>query len=153
VLTLSIGIPINIYAKLNICSLNAPTSPIPKPLDKICHATELHTRSFVLLRRTVTPKFCPTIRVSPFLNCRRKSAYSGFLLHGKHRPTWCLQNGSFKKCDCSRVKKGKASPTTFPSCHFANTRIVSGNYRPQSIQRKIALKRKVNERKQNKNTS
>jgi NIPSNAP len=32
VLTLNIGIPINICAKLNICTLNAPTSPIPKPL-------------------------------------------------------------------------------------------------------------------------
>ena len=30
VLNLSIGILINICAKLNICALNAPTSPIPK---------------------------------------------------------------------------------------------------------------------------
>jgi hypothetical protein len=35
VLTLSIGIPINICAKLSNCSLNSPTSPIPKPLAVI----------------------------------------------------------------------------------------------------------------------
>jgi hypothetical protein len=35
VLYLNIGIPINICTELNICSLNAPTSPIPKPLPVI----------------------------------------------------------------------------------------------------------------------
>jgi hypothetical protein len=35
VLTLSISISINICAKLNICSLNTPTSPIPKTLYAI----------------------------------------------------------------------------------------------------------------------
>jgi hypothetical protein len=35
VLTLSIGIQINICAKLNICSLNAPPSPSRKPLAVI----------------------------------------------------------------------------------------------------------------------
>jgi hypothetical protein len=35
VLYLNIGIPISICAELNICALNAPTSPIPKTMYKI----------------------------------------------------------------------------------------------------------------------
>jgi hypothetical protein len=35
VLNLNIGILINICDKLNICALNAPTSPIPKPIDAV----------------------------------------------------------------------------------------------------------------------
>jgi hypothetical protein len=49
VLILSIGIPINICAKLNICALNSPTSPIPKTLAAINNDTStMNKRDFPL---------------------------------------------------------------------------------------------------------
>jgi hypothetical protein len=56
VLTLSIGIPINIYAKLNICSLNAPTSPIPKPLAAIMKTLIIISFLLPLVAFGQTPK-------------------------------------------------------------------------------------------------
>jgi hypothetical protein len=58
VLNLNIGIPINICAKLNICSLNALTSPIPKPLY------ENQTES--MLRKTIISLLTYFIYVSAF---------------------------------------------------------------------------------------